>query len=156
MNLRSTNIKNKSVAILNLTPLLQENGRVKKIVSFTLDYTLNSNTAGSAVNKSIASYTDRSVLAMVPGINLRSTQRDIFKIDKDLLQKIGINTAGLDPKNIRIYGNGGKMLSQLNSDFRYDDLQENAIFVEGEQDGVFDNDRLYPLLCPGTSSLGNQ
>ena len=32
------------------------------------------------------------------------------------------------------------MLSQLNSDFRYDDLQENAIFVAGEQDGVFDNE----------------
>ena len=34
-----TKIKNNSVAILNLTPILQENGRVKKIVSFTLDYT---------------------------------------------------------------------------------------------------------------------
>ncbi|MGB5323558.1 type IX secretion system sortase PorU, partial [Lutimonas sp.] len=134
-----TNIKNKSVAILNLTPLIQQNGRVQKIVSFTLDYTLNSNTAGTEVNKSIASYTDRSVLANGSWYKFRVDTTGIFKIDKELLQQIGINTAGLDPKNIRIYGNGGKMLSQLNSDFRYDDLQENAIFIEGEQDGVFDN-----------------
>ena len=40
---RITKIKNKSVAILDLTPLVQENGRVQKIISFTLDYTLNTN-----------------------------------------------------------------------------------------------------------------
>ena len=135
-----TKIKNNSVAILNLTPILQENGRVKKIVSFTLDYTLNTNTAGNAVNKSITSYTDRSVLANGSWYKFRVDTTGVFKIDRDLLQQIGINTSGLDPKNIRIYGNGGKMLSQLNSDFRYDDLQENSIFIEGEQDGVFDND----------------
>ena len=135
-----TKIKNNSVAILNLIPILQENGRVKKIVSFTLDYTLNTNPAGNAVNKSITSYTDRSVLANGSWYKFRVDTTGVFKIDRDLLQQIGINTSGLDPKNIRIYGNGGKMLSQLNSDFRYDDLQENSIFIEGEQDGVFDND----------------
>ena len=49
-----------------------------------------------------------------------------------------MNTSGLDPKNIKIYGNGGKLLPQLNSEFRYDDLQENSIFVAGEGDGNFD------------------
>ena len=73
----------------------------------------------------------------------------VFKINKDLLQEIGINTAGLDPKNIRIYGNGGKMLPQLNSEFRYDDLMENAIFIEGEQDGVFDNDDFILFYAQG-------
>ena len=27
----------------------------------------------------------------------------------------------------------------MNRDFRYDDLQENAIFIKGEEDGVFDD-----------------
>ena len=61
----------------------------------------------------------------------------VFKIDKSLLEKMGINTANLNPKNIQIFGNGGAMLPQKNSDFRYADLQENAIYVEGEDDGVF-------------------
>ena len=135
-----TKVKNKSVAILDLTPLVQQNGRVQKIVSFTLEYTLNTDVTGSAAKKIFASYTDRSVLSNGNWYKFKVDTSGVFKIDKDLLQQIGINTAGLDPKNIRIYGNGGKMLSQLNSDFRYDDLQENAIFIEGEQDGVFDNE----------------
>jgi hypothetical protein len=63
----------------------------------------------------------------------------VFKIDKSLLQRIGVSTNGLNPKKIHIYGNGGQLLSASNSDFRYDDLQENSIYIEGESDGVFDN-----------------
>ena len=42
----------------------------------------------------------------------------VFKIDKNLLQQIGIGTNGLNPKKIHIYGNGGNLLPTLNSDFR--------------------------------------
>jgi len=63
----------------------------------------------------------------------------VFKIDKNLLQQIGVSTNGLNPKKLHIYGNGGQLLPDANSDFRYDDLQENAIYVAGEEDGTFDN-----------------
>lgn len=63
----------------------------------------------------------------------------VFKIDRNLLQQIGISANGLDPRKIKIYGNGGNLLPELNSDFRYEDLQENAIYIEGESDGSFDN-----------------
>ena len=62
----------------------------------------------------------------------------VFKIDKNLLQEIGISTNGLNPKNIQIFGNGGTLLPVLNSAFRNEDLQENAIYIEGEVDGTFD------------------
>lgn len=64
----------------------------------------------------------------------------VFKINKSLLQQIGISTNGLNPKKIRIYGNGGSLLPVLNADERFKDLQENAIYIEGEADGSFDND----------------
>ena len=63
----------------------------------------------------------------------------VFKIDKNLLQQIGVSTNGLNPKKLHIYGNGGQLLPDANNDFRYDDLQENAIYVAGEEDGTFDN-----------------
>ena len=63
----------------------------------------------------------------------------VFKIDKNLLQQIGVSTSGLNPKKIHIYGNGGQLLAAANSDFRVNDLQENAIYIEGEGDGSFDN-----------------
>ena len=63
----------------------------------------------------------------------------VFRIDRNLLQEIGVSTNGLDPRKIRIYGNGGNLLPVLNSDFRFEDLQENAIYIEGESDGSFDS-----------------
>ena len=62
----------------------------------------------------------------------------VFKIDRNLLQQIGVSTNNLNPKKIHIYGNGGALIPVLNSDFRQKDLQENAIYIEGENDGSFD------------------
>ena len=73
----------------------------------------------------------------------------VFKIDRNLLQQIGVSTNGLNPKKIHIYGNGGQLLPVLNSDFRYGDLQENAIYVEGENDGSFDNEDFILFYAKG-------
>tara|TARA_B110000003_G_scaffold133685_1_gene135662 strand:+ start:4147 stop:7545 length:3399 start_codon:yes stop_codon:yes gene_type:complete len=62
----------------------------------------------------------------------------VFKIDRSFLQQIGISTTNLNPKKIHIYGNGGNLLPQVNSDFRYEDLQENSIYIAGESDNSFD------------------
>ncbi|TMM29133.1 type IX secretion system sortase PorU [Polaribacter aestuariivivens] len=73
----------------------------------------------------------------------------VFKIDKNLLQRIGVSTNGLNPQKIHIYGNGGTLLPALNNDFRYDDLQENAIYIEGESDGSFDNNDFILFYAKG-------
>ena len=133
-------IKNKSVGVLSLTPLINDNGQIKKIESFTLEYTLTSNRSITS-NKSvpIPIYSDNSVLSNGTWYKFAVDTTGVFKIDKDLLQKIGVSTNNLNPNNIRIFGNGGALLPQLNSDFRHDDLQENAIYIEGGDDGSFDN-----------------
>tara|TARA_R110002073_G_scaffold322276_2_gene498849 strand:+ start:34821 stop:38219 length:3399 start_codon:yes stop_codon:yes gene_type:complete len=79
-----------------------------------------------------------SVLSNGNWIKFSVDTTGVFKIDRALLQQIGITTTGLDPRKIHVYGNGGNLLPQLNSDFRYNDLQENAIYIEGEGDGSFD------------------
>ena len=73
----------------------------------------------------------------------------VFRIDKNLLQQIGVNTNSLNPKKIHIYGNGGALLPVVNNDFRFDDLQENAIFVRGENDGVFNDDDFILFYAKG-------
>jgi len=87
----------------------------------------------------IAGQTNDSVLSTGDWFQFSVDTTGVFKIDKNLLQQIGISTNGLNPKKIRVYGNGGDMLPVLNSEDRYEDLQENAIFIEGEADGSFDN-----------------
>ena len=66
-------------------------------------------------------------------------EKGIYKIDKPFLEKLGINSDDIDPRNLALYGNGGNgMLPQSNSAFRYADLIENSVYFEGENDGSFD------------------
>ncbi len=68
------------------------------------------------------------------------SQNSIYKLDYAFLKnELGIsNLDNIDPRSIRLYGNGGAMLPEKNSDTRPDDLLENSIQVVGEQDGKFD------------------
>ncbi|MCS6904937.1 MAG: type IX secretion system sortase PorU [Bacteroidia bacterium] len=82
-------------------------------------------------------YKENSVLAQGQWYKIGITQSGIYKIDRNFLRKLGLDPASINPKNIQIYGNGGGMLPQANHVFRQDDLLENAIYVEGEADGIF-------------------
>lgn len=63
----------------------------------------------------------------------------VFRITTKFLRDNGINPSSINPKNFRIYGNGGIMLPEFNQDPRYSALQENAIQVVGEDDGKWDD-----------------
>jgi len=68
-------------------------------------------------------------------------QSGMYKLDFNYLKnELGIsNLENIDPRNIKLYGNGGNMLSEKTNDARPDDLLENAIFISGEQDGKFND-----------------
>jgi hypothetical protein len=90
-----------------------------------------------AASRGASPFKNNSVLASGTWFKIAVTKDGIHKINKTFLNALGLN-GGFDPRNIRIYGNGGKMLPELNSDPRIDDLEENAIRVVGESDGIFD------------------
>jgi hypothetical protein len=64
-----------------------------------------------------------------------------IKIKKDGIYKLtyeDINGMGFSrPEDVRIFGNGGKMLPLMNSEPRPDDLVENAIYMNKGSDGIF-------------------
>ncbi len=64
----------------------------------------------------------------------------VFKITTKFLRDNGMNPANINPKNFRIYGNGGLILPEHNADSRFSALQEDAIQVVGENDGVWNED----------------
>lgn len=63
----------------------------------------------------------------------------VYKLTYDFLKnKLGIsNLDNIDPRNIKIYGNGGGILPSYTVTDRPDDLIENSILVQGEEDGKF-------------------
>lgn len=86
-----------------------------------------------------------SVFAASDFYRIEIKESGIYKIDKNLLQQIGINVNNIDPRKIHIYGNGGNELPYNNSVQVPLDIVENRIYVEGEDDGVF-NDNDYILF----------
>lgn len=52
---------------------------------------------------------------------------------------MGFDPSKTDPRKIKVYGNGAGMLPQPNNVARVSDLAENAIYVQGESDGVFNS-----------------
>lgn len=129
--------------VLNLFPFVRENGDIRRIKKIRITY--SKGVSGSqALKKDFAT---SSVLQTGSGEWYKiSVDKDgIYKIDKDFLTDLGIDVSALNPQDINIYGNGDGMLPELNSDPRTDDLAKNAIYIEGEADGIF-NDTDYILF----------
>jgi len=82
-------------------------------------------------------------------------QNGIYKLDYNFLKnelKIS-DLDNIDPRNIHVYGNGGTMLPERNSDARPDDLNENPVLVKGEGDGKFNPGDYLLLYAVGTQPL---
>ena len=65
-----------------------------------------------------------------------------------------MNPDNLDPRTIKIFGNGGKALPFKNIDNNEFDLIENSIQIIGEEDGSFDNNDF--ILFYGVGTKGYQ
>ncbi len=78
-----------------------------------------------------------SVLSSRTWYKLSVSSDAVYKIDYNLLKKIGINPDALDPRKIRLYAGTPGMLPQSNSAPRISDLQEVSLQVQGGEDGKF-------------------
>lgn len=136
-----TNIsRDQKQSFLVLSPIINDNLGFKRIKSFS--YAINesySNSRVSQTNKRVTTITN-SVLATGDWYQFYVEKSGVYKISKNFLQGLGINTSTIDPKKLKIYGNGGRMLPLSNSIYYPLDLTENSIQIIGENDGVFNNE----------------
>ncbi|MCB0402722.1 MAG: type IX secretion system sortase PorU [Flavobacteriales bacterium] len=117
-------------------PLLFDQGVYKRVVRFKVKVlTQKSNMLKKGGNKS---FTSNSVLATGDWYKIAVLKDGIFKIDYDFLKNLGLDIDHLNPNDFKLYGNGGKMLPALNSAYRPDDIQQNAVYVAGAADNSFD------------------
>ena len=119
------------ISSLRLNPVTQ---RIERLSGFKLNYFYE---VATDLKDSGTQFATQSVLATGTWHKMRINKSGIFKISYSELQAMGINVGALNPKNIRIYGNGGGAIAEANRAFRYDDLFENPIVVVGEEDNVF-------------------
>ncbi len=79
-----------------------------------------------------------SVLASGEWYRLTTTDEGVYVLTAAYLRAIGVNPAAINPQTIKVYGNGGIEMPENILAQRPTDLVENAVYVEGEGDGRFD------------------
>jgi hypothetical protein len=130
-------------AFISLSPIIKEGDSFKKIKSFS--YSLNASAnQRSSINDEFNTISN-SVLNTGDWYRFYVVKSGVYKLSRSFLSGLGINLNGLDPRKIKIYGNGGRMIPLKNSTYYPADLAENAIQVIGEEDGVL-NDSDYVLF----------
>lgn len=84
-------------------------------------------------------YATESAMARGNWYKIGLSETGVYKLTASDLSALGINVSSINPRQIRIYHNGGGVLPELNAVARPDDLVEIPIYVAGESDGRFDN-----------------
>ena len=81
-----------------------------------------------------------SVLAQGDWYKIATNKSGVYQLTYSSLEGLGVDVNSLQISAIKLFGNGGGMLPKLNSDFRHDDLVENAIKVyDSNKNGVFES-----------------
>lgn len=122
---------------IRVSTLKLEKDNLFRLVSFSIVSGGNANPAVSITGK-IGS--NDNPLKSGNFYKIKVDKSGVFKITSKFLRDNGINPSNINPKNFRVYGNGGLMLPEHNLDTRFSALQEDAIQVIGENDGVWNDD----------------
>jgi len=128
------------MALLTLNPIVvNPEGGIMRLKSFIIDIVYVPAQANSRDLKS-AKYAANSVLAKGNWYKIQLDKTGIYKLTYADIQAMGVDMSKVTPENIRLFGNGGGILPEANSAFRYDDLTENTISVVAATPGVFQSD----------------
>ena len=123
---------------LSFIPIRKNGASYERLTTFKLRITHIDGVASNPATRN-GEFTFTSILSDGQIYKLGISTTGVHKLDYNyLVNELGIDAAGLDPRKIQMFGNGGGVLPQLVGAERYDDLTENPIFISGETDGSFD------------------
>ncbi|MEZ7500529.1 type IX secretion system sortase PorU [Flavobacterium sp. Arc3] len=153
-SLRNTQSRGITQSFLLLSPIVKDEYGYKRINSFS--YSITSSTAKIAQSNKSTNTISNSVLATGDWYRFYIEKSGVYKIPKNFLQDIGINVNSINPKKLKIFGNGGKMLPLSNNIYYPSDLTENAIQIIGENDGTFDNEDYILFYAEGLDTYNEE
>jgi hypothetical protein len=150
-NVKSVVARDKIISVLTFSPIVKQGGVYKKVIRLNFSFSeLNSN---RSVFSTMA--IQNSVLANGEWYRFYIEKSGVYKVSKSFLQSLGLNT-NVDPRNIKVYGNGGRMAPLLNDTPYPIDLEENAIQFIGENDGVFDDSDYILFYAEGVDTWNEE
>ncbi len=138
--LLSATARGKVVNGISLNPIIKQDGQYKRLTAFTIQYTYQNNSLSSHFQQTSRSTArTNSVLASGEWFKFYVERSGVYRLSRDFISALGMDVANVNPRTIKIYGNGGSPIPLRNQDVQYYDVTENAIQVVGEQDGSFDS-----------------
>ncbi len=135
---RVEQVKNQFFAVVKFTPVRRTGSGFERATSFTLN--VRTTPKPDEATDRGGPHTFTSALADGDIYKFGVTTSGMFKLDFDFLKnKLKINNLeSIDPRTIKLFGNGGATLPEKTDTDRPDDLLENAIQIVGGDDGKFD------------------
>ena len=134
MTLRNALSRKRTYAQLQLNPIYKTGNSYVKVTSFTVNYQM----AGLEAFAKNSNFTN-SALSSGDWYRFKVTKTGAHRIDRSFLDNLGIDVGSIDPRTIKIYGQGGTSLPLINEENLFYDPAEIAITVTGSSDGSFDN-----------------
>lgn len=125
--------RDESEICFELSPFFVNEDGVMRIISCEVTYSYQ-----ETEKTRERSYSDNSVLSSGEWYKMSLSSTGMYKITYSQLAEMGFPVSSVNPKNIKLFHNGGGVLPIINDDYRHDDLVEIPIFVSGEADGTFD------------------
>ncbi|GAA4280790.1 type IX secretion system sortase PorU [Gaetbulibacter aestuarii] len=158
-SLKNATARGKRFVILQMSPIIKSSsGSFQKVVSFQVSYGFGSNLGKiSTQNKfSLQKGVSSSVLSSGLWYKFYIDSTGVYKLSKDFIRALGVSVDGLDPRTVKIYGNGGAMIPYTNQTPYPIDVQENAIEFVGESDGVFNDDDYILFFADGPKQFNSE
>ncbi len=109
-------------------------GKIEKLLSFNIN--VKPATQIESTFKA-AAFDDTTALATGTWYKVAVTSTGIYKITPQFLAECGFNISNLPSSQLRVFGNGQGMLSEVNDENPNPGLKEVAIYVNDGGDGIF-------------------
>ncbi|TDP03664.1 type IX secretion system sortase PorU [Flavobacterium sp. 245] len=154
--LKTTSSRGQRQIFLSLSPIIREGNSFKRIKSFSYSSIGTTSKNSSTFSSQKTNIISNSVLASGDWYRFYIEKSGVYKISKSFLQSLGFDPSKTDPRRIKIYGNGGRMLPLANNTYYPNDLTENAIQIIGETDGIFNNEDYILFYAEGVENWNSE
>ncbi len=130
--------RRKPVATLAVPRIGYSGGEVRRYRRVVVDvrYAAPRSASAFARNSRVAVQTT-SELSSGTIFRLPIETSGMYRVDAELLQRLGVDPATTDPNNVRVLHNGGRPVPQVVGEDRPIDLVANPVWIRGGGDGGF-------------------
>ena len=152
LNVSNVKTRGNLLVSVEISAFFKDNGVIKKVKNFTISYKRAISQRRARSQPTLQS----SVLNTGQWVRFQVDTTGVYKLNKSFFNTLGINTSNTNPKNIKIFGHGGKSLPLVNNQTIAYDLIENAVQFIGEDDGVFNNEDYLLFYAVGPKSYNQE